>query len=605
MGDERMNRIVSVAIVAAAAGTLCTAGFGGVSAQDTGAALCLTILHNNDAESQLLDAGSDLEAFGGAAEFVNVVRREHEDAGEHGCGGLAEPEVPRAVVILSSGDNFLAGPEFKASLEKGPPFYDSMVVNAIGYDALAIGNHEFDFGPDVLADFIDGVDDDIPFLSANLDLTGEPRLQELVGAGRIRSSIVIERGGFKIGVIGATTPQLRSISSPRNVTVREVAPAVGIEIDRLKAAGVRIIILISHLQSVNEDIDLLATLSGVDIAIAGGGDELLANHDTMLIPGDEENVSATYPHLAADVDGKDVPVITTSGSYRYLGRLEVAFDASGEVLAATGDPIRVVRHGADDASAADPEIEERVTKQVEAALQELAASVVGESEVPLDGRRESVRTRETNLGNLITDSLLAAAQRSGGDFGAGEVDIAIQNGGGIRNDSVLPAAPVTELDTFDVLPFPNFVTVIEGVNPERLKLIMENAVSALEDRGGRFAQIAGFTMAYDPAGAAQVSDEDGKVTASGDRVRSITLDDGTPIVAEGEVVDGAPAVGLATIDFLARGGDQYPLGGDLDFTPLGVSYQQALSRYISEDLDGTITAEDYPEGGSGRITTTE
>ena len=574
-----------------------------VAAQDQAPALCLTILHNNDAESQLLDAGSGLQAYGGAAEFVSVVRRERADALEIGCGDLAAPDVPRAVVMLSSGDNFLAGPEFAVSLEKGPPYYDSMVVDAIGYDALAIGNHEFDFGPEVLAAFIERTGD-VPFLSANLDLADEPELQALASAGRIRSSVVIERDGHRVGVIGATTPQLPYISSPREVRVHEVAPAVGIEIDRLRADGVDMIILISHLQSVSEDIELLQQLDGVDVAIAGGGDELLANHDTRLIAEDEREVFGPYPILAEDAAGRHVPVVTTAGSFKYLGRLEVLFDQAGEVMAVTGDPVRVVRQGAADAVAANPEVLEQVTKPVEAALQELAGRTIGTTEVPLDGRRESVRTRETNLGDLIADALLAEVARSGAEFGVGTADVALQNGGGIRNDSVLETGELTALDTFDVLPFANFVTVVEGVGPDQFKTIMENAVSMVEDGGGRFAQIAGFELVYDPSRPALAVDEGGRVVRPGQRVVRITLDDGTPIVAEGAVVDGAPDVAVATVDFLARGGDQYPFGTG-EFTPLGVSYQQALSRYITDDLGGTISADRYPEGGSGRITTAE
>ncbi|MGH6913235.1 MAG: hypothetical protein ACREH3_05965, partial [Geminicoccales bacterium] len=120
---------------------------GQAGAQEAG---CLVILHNNDGESQLLNAGRGLEDFGGAARFVTLVKQQRDRAEGEGC----------AVLTLSSGDNFLPGPEFTASLEKGVPFYDSMVISAIDYDALAIGNHEFDFGPDVLVDFIEGTDDD-------------------------------------------------------------------------------------------------------------------------------------------------------------------------------------------------------------------------------------------------------------------------------------------------------------------------------------------------------------------------------------------------------------------------------------------------------------
>jgi 5'-nucleotidase, C-terminal domain len=147
------------------------------------------------------------------------------------------------------------------------------------------------------------------------------------------------------------------------------------------------------------------------------------------------------------------------------------------------------------------------------------------------------------------------------------------------------------------------VAVVEGIPPEQLKEIMENAVSAVENADGRFAQIAGFTLIWDPNGTPQALDEDANVMTAGTRVVEITLDDGTPIVAGGAVVPGAPAVNIATIDFSARGGDQYPFRGAPFVTFAGVTYQQALSGYIQDDLGGVITATDYPEGGEGRITT--
>jgi 5'-nucleotidase len=583
-----------------AAGALLIAG--GPAAAQQAPAFSLTILHNNDAESQLLDAGSELESFCGAAAFVSLVRLQRAQAAAEGCSALGAGDLPRAVVTLSSGDNFLAGPEFNASLEKGPPFYDSLVVNAIGYDALAIGNHEFDFGPDVLADFIAGVDPAVPFLSANLDLAGEPRLQALADAGRIAASVVLERAAEKIAVIGATTQDLPFISSPRAVEVGDVAQAVRAELAGLPE-DVDQVILISHLQSLNEDVALLEQLEGIDVAIAGGGDELLASAGTPLLPGDAEEIAAPYPMMAPDASGKAIPVVTTSGNFKYLGHLEVLFDEDGDVLATAGAPVRVVQAGEADAVTPDPEVVAAVAEPVAAALEKAAATVVGTTEVPLNGRRGDIRTQETNLGNLIADALLARARAAGGEFGIEQVDIGLQNGGGIRNDSVLPAGEISELDTFDVLPFSNFVTVVEDIEPARLKLIMENAVSAVEDVGGAFAQIAGFTLVYDPAAQKLVLDDAGAVVTEGQRVQEIALDDGTRIVSGGAVVEGAPSVNLATIDFLARGGDQYPFGAEAAFTPVGVSYQQALSRYIADDLGGRVTAEAYPEGGSGRIST--
>jgi 5'-nucleotidase len=214
-----------------------------------------------------------------------------------------------------------------------------------------------------------------------------------------------------------------------------------------------------------------------------------------------------------------------------------------------------------------------------------------------------VRTVETNQGNLNADALLWQARQLAGQFGVPEADVALQNGGGIRNDSIIPAGEITQLDTFDMLPFPNFVSVFEDLGRENLKEILENAVSRVEFTDGRFAQVAGLRFRYDPDGIAQELDADGNVVTAGTRVREVVLMDEpqTVLVADGEVVPGE-GITLATIDFLARGGDQYPFRGQ-PFTILGVSYQQALASYITDGLGGLITAADYPAGGEGRIVT--
>jgi 5'-nucleotidase len=251
--------------------------------------------------------------------------------------------------------------------------------------------------------------------------------------------------------------------------------------------------------------------------------------------------------------------------------------------------------------APDPEIERLVSQPVRSFVDELAKEALGTSEVALDGRRSpGVRTGETNLGDLMADALLYQGELLAGEFGAKAPDVALQNGGGIRNDSLIPAGDITALDTFDVAPFSNFVAVVEDVAPAHFKELMENAVAQVEQSDGRFAQIAGFAMTYDPKGAPQVLNEDGSVQTPGARIREIRLADGTAIVEDGAVADGAPPVSIATIDFLARGGDQYPFR-DQAFTTLGVSYQQALASFVADGLGGTVSAADYPEGGAGRI----
>ena len=554
----------------------------------------LTILHNNDGESQLINAGRGLEDFGGAARFAALVAKLRQEAKDSGSG----------VLVLSAGDNFRAGPEFSASLARRPaPFYDIIALDLIGYDAIVLGNHEFDFGPDVLADAIRGSSAQAPFLSANLDFSGEPRLAELVATGRIASSTILAVNGESVGVIGATTPGLPYLSSPRNVRVaRDVAAVVQREIDALQAAGVNKIIVVSHLQGVAGDLALAAALRGVDVLIAGGGDDLLANAGNLLLPGDGEEIFGPYPLLVPDADGRNVPVGVAPGRYTYVGRLIVEFDASGVVTAidpASG-PMRVVGGDYPDAVAPNPAVQEQVVAPVADFIGALARTPVGTTEVPLDGQRRAVRSQETNQGNLIADALLWQANVLADRYSVPAAHVALQNGGGIRNDTVIPAGTLYELDVYSMAPFTNFLAIVPDVPVEQFKELLENAVSRVEHGDGRFPQIAGFTMTWDPNGTAQVLDDDGQVVTPGTRIRSVQLADGTWLVQDGDLVADAGPVHVATLDFLARGGDEYPFRGAA-FVTLGVTYQQVVANYISQGLGGVVTAERYPAGGEGRI----
>jgi 5'-nucleotidase len=561
----------------------------------------LTVLHNNDGESRLIAAGSGVLAdYGGAARFKTLVDRLKKNATTGRAA--AKYRGKRGVVMISSGDNFLAGPQFNASLDKGPPFYDAIAMNLIGYDAAAIGNHEFDFGPETLADMIGGTSG-FSWLSANLGFAGEPSLQALVDAGRIAPSAVIKERGERIGVVGATTPLLPAISSPRNVTVDpDVVGRVQAEIDRLEASGVNKIILSSHLQSVQQDLALVPMLEGVDVAIAGGGDELLANPGTLLVPGDA--IQGPYPINVTGGDGNTVPVITTAGDYKYVGKLVVGFDKRGDVsvvdTAASG-PVRV-SGVAPDAVPPDPVMQRLVVDPVVEHVAGLAANVIGTSAVALEGRRPMIRNQETNLGNLMADALLWQANRLAASFGVAEADVSLQNGGGIRNNSLIAPGPITELTTFEIAAFSNFVSIAPAIPSAQFKEILENSVRSLPAEDGRFGHVGGLRFTYSLAGTPQVVDNDGNVLTPGTRIRDAVLADGTVVIAGGVPVPGV-TVSIATNDFTARGGDQYPFRG-APFTTLGVTYQQALLNYIvsPEGLSGVITAAQYPEGGEGRIT---
>ncbi len=558
---------------------------GTASAVPDGETFTLTVLHNNDGESDLLAS----EGEGGAALFKGLVD--------------ARRAAATNSILVSSGDNFLAGPEWTAGTNAGI-FYDAIVLEALGYDAISLGNHDFDFGPDILNDFIDSFTNPPTYVSANVDLSPVPALD----AQDIVPSTVVSVNGESVGIIGAITPVLATISSPSPVIVQQdVAGLVQAEIDALTNQGVEIIVLISHLQGIDEDLELASQLTDIDIMVAGGGDELLANETTPLLSTDSaEDIFGPYPIIATDANANEIPVVTTSGSYGYLGELTVEFNDQGVATSWSGEPIRVVQA---DGITPDSGLESSVVTPLTAALDAFETNVIATSQVDLNGVRADIRTKETNQGNLIADAFLWEATKAAPGLGLKTPQVAFANGGGIRNDSVVPAGDLTELDTFGMLPFLNFVTVVEDVPPAQFKEILENAVSRVEFTDGRFAQIAGASVIYDPGATGMEIDVDGTVLQAGNRVRSAILADGTAVIQAGQIVPGAQPVTIVLVDFLARGGDQYPVR-DLDFTLVGTTYQQALSNYLTAPvadggLGGVVSADQYPVGGEGRVVALE
>lgn len=525
----------------------------------------LTVLHNNDGESEVV---SDEDGNFGVSGFKALV-----DAARATAAGRTNGDV-----FVSSGDNFLAGTAIAASIEDGV-FYDAIALEALGYDALQLGNHDFDFGPQFLSDFLDQYTTTPQYLAANLDATGTP-LEDEQAAGDIAPSTVVTVDGREVGIVGAITEELPRISSPGDVVVSEVVPAVQAEIDAMTADGVDIIVLISHLQGVDEDLGVLPLLSGVDIAVAGGGDEALVNPGGVFT----EDSFGSYPLLSANADGALVPVVTTGGGYEELGRLVGGFDADGDLVVVRGESQLIANVGLPQ----DQTLLDDVEAPVAAFQAALAETVVGTTEVPLDGVRSNVRTRETNEGNLLADALLAAAV----DFAAADAAVptpvvAFQNGGGMRQDAVIDAGDVTLLDTFEIAPFGNFVS-IDTITHALLLDVLENAVSEVENVDGRFLQVSdALEFTYDSSAPA------------GSRVVDVSVD-GTLVIDDGTVLDPDAELVVATNDFTLNGGDSFPFDGD--FFRGTSTYQQALQDYIEDELGGTITAADYPAGGEGRIT---
>jgi 2',3'-cyclic-nucleotide 2'-phosphodiesterase (5'-nucleotidase family) len=307
-----------------------------------------------------------------------------------------------------------------------------------------------------------------------------------------------------------------------------------------------------------------------------------------------------YPLLEEDAEGDEVPIVTTAGELLYVGRLTMRFDKRGELLEVVDSrsgPVRVSgRAGDPDIAEPDPELVAAVDVPLQEYRAQLEANVIGVSEVPLDARNQEIRSHETGLGDLVADGFLYTVNREAAAEGRPVADVAFSNGGGIRTNSLLlatatPAAPanVSEALTFDVLPFDNILVTVPNVSREQFKALMEHGVARLPVADGRFPQIAGYSMVVNPAAPA------------GSRVVSITLANGTPIVANGAVVAG-PAINVATTNFTANGGDGYPFAGTTA-VPSTLAYQQGLFRFLvaADGLNGRITAARYPVAGAGRI----
>lgn len=560
----------------------------------------LTILHNNDGESSLTPTEVEGVEYGGIARFqrkVDTLRLRSYfdyDRGE---------AFRRGNVLLNSGDNYLPGPQFQASQQDGAPFYDAIAVKLLRYDALAIGNHEFDFGPATFGRFVETVDN-TDFVSANLDFSGEPTLADLEG-DRILDSTVIRERGKRIGVIGLTTPILPSITSPGGVEVlTDLAGITQAEVDRLTRQGVDIIIVQSHLQGIESEKELVSQLRGVDVVIGGGGSEVLADADTRLFPGQEDEIFGDYPQLATDLDGVEVPVVTTPGNYRYVGQLQVTFDRDGNVIGIDEDDsgLQIVTDSGPGAVGESLLQRRLVQDPVQDFVDGLGEQIIGSSDIVLDCDRPDVRLAESNCGNLVADAHLATAQAQAASFGLDTPQLAIQNGGGIRGEQDQPAGPISVGDTFRIQPFGNIVAIAEDVSAETLRQIFEEGVAGLPTDGtgdGAFAQVSeGTEVTFDLGRTARQVTAAAPFTqvVAGERVVDLVLPDGTVVVQDGVTQD--VTVDLAALNFSLNGGDAYP---PVPFTTVGVTDQQSLQNYIVGLPGSTVTAAQYPPGGEGRI----
>ena len=663
MSTPTKRNIVALTTALAALAATLIAPMASASETDN-KAVTLTLLHNNDGESSLdtstLKSGPTTYQNGGIAAFKAVYERESAAARAAG----------NAVFGVYAGDSFLASKTLicsePADVNSKVKPLDAVALRGVGYDALVLGNHEFDYGPSFLSRYLRAFAKNgkptLPVLSGNMTFNKETNLSDLIGPigqtnnlsapGKNISQWMVytdPKTGAKIGVVTAVTPLLPTISSPGNsrlltADINAVAARLQKQIDTLEKSGINKIILVSHLQDLNNDKALVAKLRGVDVAVGGGGDELLQSdyiaNSVELLPGESTPVGS-YPTNVTDAAGKVVPVVTTSGNYKYLGRVDIRFDKKGnvaEVVQATSYPRRVIPNsseatalGLTDSVLSDYGLQSTVIASLNSCLAGLSTPFA-KTNILFNTARGSattpgVRTVETNGGNLVADSFVYLYDQVASKEGltarsASNPVVAVQNGGGIRQNSgdLLPvsgSAPgtISRGNTFDLLPFDNRFALFTDMSATQLKEVFERSCASGTSGGGQFLQVAGLKVTCKRSNTAQVVGNPssglqyGSVTTAGSRVVSLTLADGTKLVDNGAVVAGAPAVDVITNSFTAIGGDNFPTFGAANSKVLGYSYEEALYRYLlsfPKGTDGlpTIPSSDarYKSGGEGRIT---
>jgi lantibiotic leader peptide-processing serine protease len=516
--------------------------------------LNLTILHTNDFHARVdqynrsgarctpADATAGLCIAGAPriATVVNQIRSDNEN-----------------VLLLDAGDQFQGTLFF--TVFQGDVLNTTM--NYIGYDAMAIGNHEFDSGPAVLADFIS--QSTFPVISANtvIDAANEPELASLV-----HPYVILERGGHQIGVIGLTTPDTSNISSPGpHVTFTDTTTALQAAVDELTAKGVNKIIALTHV-GFDYDLDLAQNVSGVDVIIGGH------SHSFTYSPAAPISFSPptfpqfdplapvnTYPAVVPNLAGEPVLVVTAYQWGTFLGNLNVIFTPDGKILHNEGNPIYLGSNVAKDP------VLDAMLDPYRAGVAALAATPVGETTVdlPINVEGKAIcRLGECLMGNLVADAMLWMANQA--EPGAG-YQIAFQNGGGLR--APIFTGPVTMGDVLETLPFGNAIATFE-LQGTYVKAALENGARLYPSANGGFAQVSGLRYTINAGQPA------------GSRVSNIQVWNGTGW----DDLDLNAMYKAVTNDFMRKGGDNYLMFRDFAVNPydFGPALDEALAEYFKE-----------------------
>ncbi|MCG5513921.1 bifunctional metallophosphatase/5'-nucleotidase [Ectothiorhodospira shaposhnikovii] len=511
--------------------------------QDTVPRATLTLLHTNDIHARLEPVSATFDGdpeHGGVARVKTVVNQVRSEVGDDN------------VLLVDAGD-YSQGTIFWNAWKTSDAI---MFLNDIGYDAITLGNHEFNLGPANLAARLEGLPVTIagvdyateaaamPVVVTNLDLSGVPELD-----ARVQPSAIVDKAGVRIGIVGLITDTTQNISSPgSDVVFLDYVDSVQAEVNRLHNDGVRHIVLLSHV-NYTDDLRLAGQLSGVDI-IVSGHDHVLLGDENDLPEWTHRHIRGPYPAVVEDLDGNTTLVVSAWEWTRAVGRLDVEFDDRGRVVNWSGGPIMTELSIAEEPDLAQKVADYRVP------VNAFADVIIGSSGMVFDGNRNRMRYEEMPLGNLVTDTMLNFDQ-----IAPLNVDAALANGGGIR--ASIDSGDVSYGDALSVLPFGNSLVVMD-VTGEELVAALDNGLTHAYDAGenrirstGAWPQVAGMTVTYCLATVADIQADPAVLPPAS---CADSLRDGgvvTRVEIGGEEVTLDQTYRIVTNNFLASGGDFY------------------------------------------------
>ena len=434
----------------------------------------VTFVLTNDIYQMTEQLMPDGKVRGGFARLAAVVKAERAKGGH--------------VVFAHGGDTL--SPSLMSGIDRGAHIIT--LTNMIAPDIFVPGNHEFDFGKAVFLQRM--AEAKFPLYAANLR---GPDRQPLPG---FKDRAIINLGGVRIGLTGGPYDHTPRGASPEDLMFLSPVPTMKEQAEALRREGADFVVAVMHADR-KDAIDLMATHT-VDVILTGHSHDLFVQFDGRHIIA-ESSFDAHYVtviDVSIDVKEQD-------------GRREVKWWPQFRIVdTATVTPNPEV-------AAAVAGFERELSREMDVPL--------GTTAVELDSRNATVRTREAAIGNLVADAMRDKTQ----------AEVAIMNGGGIRAGKVYaPGTAITRRDLLAELPFNNRIVVLE-ITGQVLRAALENGLSRVPTAAGRFPQVSGLTIEFDPG------------RPPGERILSLRIG--------GQPLDPNKIYRIATNDFLAGGGDGY------------------------------------------------